>query len=342
MTAKELILKTLAFEKTETTPFAILNGQMWVCARNNITAAQLLDLPNAGAQLLVDTYKEIGTTIMTGGCSASWPMVTAMGGTIDMNTIAAEILTRPLSEISDIENFDVNDIIAQMRNDHYYQQTLLQTKKMRELVGDDYLIGGGFFGPFTIAAQLLGVDNFMIELYEDEDGYVDQLLDFSNEICIAYMEDLIANGLDLVTIPEPVASGDLISPDMFDEFVLPIDLKMMDRLKEKCPTSLVHICGKTDHLVSKIAANGFSLFSIDSIDMIKAQEDSAKRTALFGNLSPARILADKSADEVYEISKKLCEAMKPYGGFILAPGCDLAPTIPFENLRAMAKAASEV
>ena len=33
--------------------------------------------------------------------------------------------------------------------------------------------------------------------------------------------------------------------------------------------------------------------------------------------------------------------MKPYGGFILAPGCDLAPNIPLENLHAMARAARE-
>ena len=30
-----------------------------------------------------------------------------------------------------------------------------------------------------------------------------------------------------------------------------------------------------------------------------------------------------------------------YGGFILAPGCDLAPNIPLENLQAMARAARE-
>ena len=75
--------------------------------------------------------------------------------------------------------------------------------------------------------------------------------------------------------------------------------------------------------------------------MVKAQKDSAGRSALFGNLSPALVLAVKTADEVYEISKKLCEEMKPYGGFILAPGCDLSPNIPFENLRSMARAASE-
>ena len=50
----------------------------------------------------------------------------------------------------------------------------------------------------------------------------------------------------------------------------------------------------------------------------------------------------KSADEVYQISKTLCKLMNPFGGFLLAPGCDLAPTIPLENLQAMARAASEV
>lgn len=181
----------------------------------------------------------------------------------------------------------------------------------------------------------------MVELHGDEDGYVEKILDFANEICIAYAEDLIENGLDLLTLPEPVASGDLISLSMFDEFVMPIDLKMMDRLKGKCGQALVHICGKTDHLVKPLAEHHVSIFSVDSIDMVQAQEDSAKRTALFGNLNPANILVAKSADEVYEISKKLCAQMKPYGGFILAPGCDIAPNIPLENLQAMAKAASE-
>ncbi|MBQ3927623.1 MAG: hypothetical protein II710_03160 [Clostridia bacterium] len=83
------------------------------------------------------------------------------------------------------------------------------------------------------------------------------------------------------------------------------------------------------------------IFSIDSIDMVIAQNDSKGRCTLFGNLSPALILAAKTPDEVYEISRKLCEDMKPFGKFILAPGCDLAPTIPLENIQAMAKAARD-
>ena len=181
----------------------------------------------------------------------------------------------------------------------------------------------------------------MIELIDGDEDEVKKLVDFASEIVIAYLEDLIDNGLDLITLPEPVASGDLISKAYYEEYVLPADLKVRDRLAGRCPHFLTHICGRTDHLVSTVAEAGFTVFSVDSIDMVKAQKDSAGRCALFGNLSPALVLAVKTADEVYEISKKLCEEMKPYGGFILAPGCDLSPNIPFENLRAMARAALE-
>ena len=341
MTNRERVLKTIHFEQTDRAPFAVLNGQMWIAARNGLTMAGLLDLPDAGAQLLVDAYREIGTEIMTSGCAAAWPMMEAMGGKVEMNALAAEILTHPLESLEDLGRFDVNKVISDMRNDYYYGRTLVQMREMRKIVGDECMIGGGFFGPFTMAAQMLGVEDFMVELLTGEEEDVKKAVDFAAEIVIAYLEDLTDNGLDLITVPEPAASGDLIRPSDFEKFVLPADVKVMERLAPKCRNYLIHICGKTDRLVSTVAASGMNVFSVDSINMVKAQNDSAGRCALFGNLSPAHILASKSADEVYAISKSLCASMKPYGGFILAPGCDLAPNIPLENLKAMARAARE-
>ena len=163
MTSKERVLKTIRFEKTDRAPFAVLNGQMWIAARHGLTMASMLDLPDAGAQLLVDAYREIGTEIMTSGCAAAWPMMEVMGGKVKMDAISAEILTRPLSSLDEIENFDVNEVIAGMRQEHYYQRTLVQMREMRRIVGDECMIGGGFFGPFTMAAQMLGVEDFMVD-----------------------------------------------------------------------------------------------------------------------------------------------------------------------------------
>ena len=338
-TYREEILKTMRFEKTAHTPVAILNGQMWICAKHGLTAKQLLDLPDAGAQLLFDAYREMGSYILTAGCTDGWVMMRAMGGETDLDRIAGEITKTPIRKIEEIAGFDVQAVIAAMRADHYYQRTLVQTKRLRELAGDAYLIGGGFFGPFTIAAQMVGLGKFMLQLRKGADA--EAILDFASEICLANYEDLIENGVDLVTLPEPVASGDMISLKMTEDLVAPADKKLMDRIREKCPHTLIHICGDTADRVQLMAENGYGIFSVDSIDLVQAQKDSAGRMALFGNLNPAKILGEKTADEVYEICLELCRQMKPYGGFILAPGCDLAPNIPLANLQAMARAAAE-
>ncbi|MBP5209844.1 MAG: hypothetical protein J6125_03175 [Clostridia bacterium] len=341
MTNKERVLKTLAFEKTDRTPFAVLNGQMWIAARHGLTMAGLLDLPDAGARLLVDAYREIGTEIMTSGCAAAWPMMAVMGGKVDMDALSAEILARPLSSPGEIRGFDVKEVIAGMRADRFYRRTLTQMRRMREIVGDETMIGGGFFGPFTMAAQMVGVEDFLVEMIDGEEEDVRAAVDFAAEIVIAYLEDLIGCGLDLITLPEPVASGDLIRPSDYERFALPADLKVKERLAQSGLPILTHICGRTDRLVPIVAGAGFDVFSVDSIDMVKAQQDAAGRCALFGNLSPTAILVEKTPDEVYEISRALCAEMKPYGGFILAPGCDLSPNVPLENLLAMARAARE-
>ena len=52
MTNKERVLKTIRFEKTDRIPVAVLNGQTWIAARNGLTMATMLDLPDAGAQRL--------------------------------------------------------------------------------------------------------------------------------------------------------------------------------------------------------------------------------------------------------------------------------------------------
>ena len=64
--------------------------------------------------------------------------------------------------------------------------------------------------------------------------------------------------------------------------------------------------------------------------------------ALFGNLSPAGIILEKSVDEVYKASIELCRSMKSWGGFILAPGCDVPPDATTESLIAMRRAADNV
>ncbi len=46
------------------------------------------------------------------------------------------------------------------------------------------MIGGGFFGPFTMAAQMLGVEDFMVELLDGEEEEIKWFgQQYRNKIC---------------------------------------------------------------------------------------------------------------------------------------------------------------
>jgi uroporphyrinogen-III decarboxylase len=64
----------------------------------------------------------------------------------------------------------------------------------------------------------------------------------------------------------------------------------------------------------------------------------AKITAR-GNLNPAGVLMSKNSEDGFIESKKLIEANKEKGRFILSAGCNMHPSSVPENLKAMVRAA---
>ena len=181
----------------------------------------------------------------------------------------------------------------------------------------------------------------MEALFDDEDSYVEKVMRFWNKIAVAYSKDMIDAGGEMIYIWDPVASGDMISPAMYEEFVVPALSDLIKELHEICPYIGIHICGDSSTRPRYIAQMGIDSFSVGDIDLVKASADADGKVVMMGNLNPANTLIQKSADEIYEISLELCKSMADSGGFILSPGCDLSPLIPLENLQAMAKAVED-
>jgi uroporphyrinogen decarboxylase len=213
---------------------------------------------------------------------------------------------------------------------------------MRKIVGDDVVIGIGGYGAFTMASQFMGVDVFLENIMDDEDGYLDKAMHFALELNTAMNKGMVEAGADVVFIGEPVASGDLISQSMFEEFVLPISKEMIARTKEFCPHVIFHICGNTSVRIPSLVDSGISGFSVDSIDMVEACANAQQQFAMMGNLNPAGIVFGLDADGVYQKAVELCESLQGKKGFLLAPGCDLPPDTPLENIQAIARAAKSM
>jgi uroporphyrinogen decarboxylase len=54
-----------------------------------------------------------------------------------------------------------------------------------------------------------------------------------------------------------------------------------------------------------------------------------------GNMDPVGVLQQGTVDEVRAACRDCVERAGPGPGFILAPGCDLPPTTPEANVKAM-------
>ena len=328
MTRKELLIKAMNFEGVPRVPVSTLSGATWAIKQEGISPEELLRLPDAGAQIILDTCDRLNVDIVYGGRAIPHIILRAMGGEINNSRVGlpGEVIQKPLQELEEIRNWTVDQVMENLRRDEEYQLLLKQTRIIAEKTGKERFTGVGSFGPFTTAAQLVGVNEFMMYLSdEDEEDLVREVLEFSEEVVYHLTMDFLEAGGNLVYIAEPVSSGDLISEDYFETYSLPYLKQLNDRLSEKCPYMLLHICGKTMERISALKDSGIAIFSVDSLDLEEALKRAEEKITIMGTLSPVRVLEQECPEEIYQKAQNLVQTAGLSGGFILAPGCDLTP-----------------
>ena len=343
MTRKELLIKAMNFEEVPRVPVSTLSGATWAIKQEQLSPEELLRLSDAGAQIILDTCDRLNVDIVYGGRAIPHIILRAMGGEINNSRVGlpGEVLQKPLQELEEIRNWTVDQVMENLRRDEEYQLLLKQTRIIAEKTGKERFTGVGSFGPFTTAAQLVGVNEFMMYLSdEDEEDLVREVLEFSEEVVYHLTMDFLEAGGNLVYIAEPVSSGDLISEDYFETYSLPYLKQLNDRLSEKCPYMLLHICGKTMERISALKDSGIAIFSVDSLDLEEALKRAEGKITIMGTLSPVRVLEQENPEEIYQKAQNLVQTAGFSGGFILAPGCDLTPDTPYEHIEAMVRAVS--
>lgn len=263
-----------------------------------------------------------------------------MGGTIrgDKKGEAFEVVTPPLKTMSDIEKYDIDDVWEKLSGKAEFQSCIRLLEELKAHYGDEKLVAAVAAGPFSLAGMLTGVQNFMLEIYEEEE-YAAKLLEFATELVIRICEEQIAHGADAVFFAEPVASGDLISPAMFEEFALPYIQKFTTAMKKYNLPLMLHMCGHTKARLEPLKEAGIDAFSLAAVDLKEALDIVDGAYTIIGNMDPFEVMQSMTAEQVYETCKELGEIAGLNGGYIMAPGCDLPPASPVENIQAMIKAA---
>lgn len=202
---------------------------------------------------------------------------------------------------------------------------LLQTD-----IGGEVAVGTYVLGPFTLAGQLMDL-NDLLKLSFKKPDHVNATLDRLANVIIEVAKAYHAAGADYITVREMGAPTDVLSPKVFKNVVAPHLKKIFDALAAiNCPAPL-HMCGRTNSIMTILKDTGTKAISVEqSNDLRKSREDIGWDTLLFGNVDAYNVLVTGSPADVEAAVIKALEG----GVDSVWPSCDIWPTAPLENMKA--------
>jgi uroporphyrinogen decarboxylase len=337
MTPKEIILAALRGEKPGRVPVALVGGGMWSVRDYGVSFRDLSrDAPRM-ASMLVEMAEKLRSDIVYAGSGFPNFPVAALGGRIIFRDIGTPDLEAPIvSSEGDLDRLDV----AALERDPVLAVVREALMAAQERIGNEYVVSLTSWGPFTLGARLIGEEAMMKALVK-RPAFVGKVLGFTVGMLIRFYEAALRDGkLRVLLVGEPTASGDLISRRQFETFVVPHLRTFTDWARSLGGQTILHVCGNTTDRLDLFPLTGASCISLDhKTDMSKAKEALQGKMCFAGNIDPVKILLQGTAADVETVCRRTIAAAGTDGGFILMPGCDIPPTVPYENIRVFTEVA---
>lgn len=235
--------------------------------------------------------------------------------------------THPLAESKDLSRLPRPDPLKSERMldrvnavDLYQQQS-----------GGEYSILGWVEGPAAEAADLRGVQQFLVDLLKDK-PFAGDLMDLCVDVGIEFARAQVRAGADTIGVGDAIASQ--VSFTVYEALILPREQRLIRAIKELGAYVKLHICGSIAHLLPGLAQLDIDVIDVDhmvSVSAVRAQL--GQKVALTGNIDPVSgVYGGTPATIRATIARLYAEVGNPY---IVNAGCEIPPGTPAENLRAL-------
>lgn len=331
MKPKQVILKAFEGGKPERLPVTLFGAGMWSIKGWGTSFEALSRDADKMTSMLVDMSSKLNCDIVYPGSGYNNFHASALGGKIKFREIGAPDLENhfvsseeDLAKLS-LSSLDQDETISTVK------KALRQTKSK---IGDTYVVTMTAWGPFTLGARLVGEEAMMKATFK-KPAFVEKVVDFAADVLIHLYEPVVADKtLEVISLADPTASGDLISRKQFEKFAVPALKKFTDWARSKGVHTLVHICGNTTDRLDLFPLTGASCISLDhKTDIAKAKETLHGKMCFGGNVDPVKIMLNGTVKDVETTCTDIIKAAGTDGGFVLMPGCDIPPTVPYDNIK---------
>lgn len=223
-------------------------------------------------------------------------------------------------------------------------------RAVREREAQGFAVLSGMWSCFFhVVADFFGMDNYFVKMYEHPDivqAVTDRVVDFylaANELYYAQCRD----HLDAFFFGNDFGSqlDMLVSPKLFERFVLPYFRKFTDQAKRHGLKVVLHSCGAIDRAIPYLIDAGVD--ALHPIQALARNMDAASlarkyrgKLAFIGGMDTQRLLPFGTPRQVRDEVRRLRDLFGP--NYVVSPSHEaLLPNVPPENLEAMAEAARE-
>ena len=199
---------------------------------------------------------------------------------------------------------------------------------------------------FLWAAELCGMDTLMMLMFTEPE-FVEDLLDKILENQISVVKNAIKMGADFIDDTDDYAfnTGPLMSPDMFEDIIVPRLTRFTDEVHKAGGKLIKHTDGNVNKILSHIVSCGVDAYhSIDPMAGMNLADVKAMygdKITLFGNVDCGNLLAFGKPEDVREAVKTCIRIAGPGGGYVLASSNTIPASAKPENVQMMIDATRE-
>ena len=334
----DLVKRAFAGESVERIPVMAHNFLMAV-REAGFTQKQFRESPDVMVEVMAEaTLKydldcvllDVDTALLASACGADvmYPD--------DLAAVAKGTQPVPLEELPD--KVKAVDLLASGRVRHYLEAAERLVKWGEE--NDRFIRINADQGAFSLACILTGMDEFMMDLLdEDCEEDINRLLDATYSVALKMHELCAATGAHMTSYGNSSEGCSVISPACFRQFAKKRETRLAADLKSRGIPYLCHICGDVNPILPDLVETGCPAYELDwKTDVNRVFEVAHGKFTLSGNVDPA-LFVTGTPDEVYAAARKVCDIFRGKGGLVLCSGCALGPQTKSENLEAFVRAA---